>query len=507
MNHQSRMMCCLGSLAVALLLKAGCTHASLLPWSTLQGRSVVLVTGRHDASVPNDDALVRAHLQALGLRVTTVTDAAPAMEAAGASLIVISSTADANVLGDKYARTPVPVFTWDTHDYPNLGLTGPRLHHDYDVVDPVQHFAESFSVLYGYGANSTSQLSRAAGLKPQLFGTLYLEPATVGWGHPGPGGRVIVDFNGTPRQAGVFTYERDATLADGRTAPARRVGFYLSDANFHLLTAVHGPAARDPQLRDWYRGLALFDAAIRWALSPPPPLPIYDPAALQARIARIAHGRKILFVERINAGEGRHADAAIVAHLQQLGFDVVIADQMAPQSRADGMNLVIISSTCSKYKLANKYVDVKAPLISLEGLLSDTLHFAGRDRYADYGEHGEEKESEDPPTRYLDIVGAWSPMAAGLPPGPVQVTGHAGVLKWARPTADAIVIATLPGEAYQRAIFGYPAGATMADGFVAPARRALLPLDNPTYDDLTVQGKALFDAVVLWALGGSAAAH
>ena len=36
---------------------------------------------------------------------------------------------------------------------------------------------------------------------------------------------------------------------------------------------------------------------------------------------------------------------------------------------------------------------------------------------------------------------------------------------------------------------------------------ALLPLDNPTYDDLTVQGKTLFDAVVLWALSGSAAAH
>ena len=42
----------------------------------------------------------------------------------------------------------------------------------------------------------------------------------------------------------------------------------------------------------------------------------------------------------------------------------------------------------------------------------------------------------------------------------------------------------------------------MAGGFVAPARRALLPLDNPTYDDLTPQGSALFDAVVLWTLGG-----
>ncbi len=459
-----------------------------------------MVTGG-DPDEPNDDALVRQHLESLGLRVVTV-DAAHAADLAGASLVVISSTADAEVLGDRYAAASVPVFTWNTYDYPKLGLTGPRLHRDYDIVDPTQHFAASFSVLYGYGANTTSLLSRAAGLKPQLFGTLYLEPATVGWGDPGPGGRVIVDFNGTAHQAGVFTYERGATLADGRVAPARRVAFYLSDANFHLLTAVHGPAERDPQLRDWYLGLSLFDAAIRWAMSPPPPMPIYDPAALQARIAGIARKKKILFVERIDAGEGRHADTAITAHLRELGFDVVIADQMDPQGLADGMDLVMISSTCSKYKLANKYVGVAVPVISLEGLLADTLHFAGRNRYVDYGEHGEEKESEDPPTGYLDIVGAWNPMSAGLAPGPVKFTVHDSVLKWAHPTPDAIVIATLPGSPDQSAIFGYPAGATMADGFVAPARRALLPLDNPSYDDMTAQGKALFDAVTLWALGG-----
>jgi hypothetical protein len=40
----------------------------------------------------------------------------------------------------------------------------------------------------------------------------------------------------------------------------------------------------------------------------------------------------------------------------------------------------------------------------------------------------------------------------------------------------------------------------MAGGFIAPARRSLLPLDNPTYDELTPQGRALFDAVVLWTL-------
>ncbi|MFC5582669.1 hypothetical protein [Rhodanobacter terrae] len=481
---------------------ASSLHAAPPPSSTLKGKPLLFVTGKTDPGEPNDDAIVRQHLEQLGFEVTTVDASVPSSAASGMDLIVISSTADAHELQTKFAQTSVPLFTWNTFDYPNLGMTGPQLHQDFGVVDPIQHYAESFSILYGYGANTTSSISRAVGLRPQLFGTLYLEPGSVGWGNPGPGATVIADFEGKPQRAAVFTYEREASLADGATAPARRVGFYLADGNFHLLTDVHGPAANDPQVRRWAIGLKLFDEAIRWAASPPQAVEPYDPAALDARIRRVAHGKKVLFVERVNAGEGREADEHTVADLRSLGFEVSIADQTDPQSRADGEDLVLISSSCSKYKLANKYVDTTVPLITLEALYSDALHFSGRDRYVDYGEHGEEKESDDPPDNYLDIVGAWHPMAAGLPPGLVKFTEHPGVLKWARPLPDAIVIATLPNAPDQRAIFGYPKGSVMADGFVAPARRALLPLDNPSYDDLTAQGRALFDAVVLWSIGG-----
>jgi hypothetical protein len=502
MKRRIRWSVAVGGFLCACALGLSTACAAMLPPSSLKGRTVLLVTGATPAGEPNDDALVRRHLQALGFTVKTVDDGAPESAAKGASLIVISSTADAHRLGDRYADAAIPLFTWNTFDYPNLGMTGTELHHDFGVIDPLQHYADSFMILYGYGANTTSDISQAVGLKPQLFGTLYLEPGDAGWGRPGPGGTVIADFDGRPDMAAVFTYERDASMLSRRTAPARRVGFFLGNGNFHLLTAVHGPAASDPQLHSWAIGLKLFDAAVRWAASPPPPVAPYDPAALDARLSRAAHGKKLLYVERVNAGEGRVADEHIVAHLRSLGFEVDIADQMEPQSRATGENLVIISSTCSKYKLANKYVDVNVPVITLEGLYADAMHLAGLHRYVDYGEHGEEKESDDPPDNYLDIVGAWSPMAAGLPPGLVEFTGHPGVLKWARPLPDAIVIATLPNAPSERAIFGYPKGSVMAGGFVAPARRALLPLDNPSYDDLTAQGKALFDAVVLWSVGG-----
>ena len=476
-------------------------YAGLAPWSALHGKTVLFVTGGADSPQPNDDALVSEHLRQLGFSVREVDAAAPQSAADGASLIVLSSTADASALGAKYARSPVPIFTWNTYDYPHLGLTGPVLHQDFEVIDPIQHYPDSFAVLYAFGANLTSQISRAVGLQPQLFGTLYLEPETAGWGRPGPGGTVVADFLGKPSHAAVFTYEREASLVNGQAAPARRVGFYLGNDDFHLLTAAYGPAAKDPNMRRWAIGLKLFDTALRWAASPPAPLPVYDPAALDAALSRIAGGKKVLFVERVDTMEGKAADAHIVAHLRGLGFTVAIADQSDPQTRARGQDLVILSGTCSKWKLANKYADVPVPVISLEGLMSDTLHFTGYDRYVDYGEHGEERESNDPPQNYLDIVGAWSPMAAGLKPGLVKFANTPGVLKWARPLPDATVIATLPNEPWESAIFGYPKGALMAGGFIAPARRALLPLDNPTYDDLTPQGSALFDAVVLWAVG------
>ncbi|HEV2267900.1 MAG TPA: hypothetical protein VGR92_00445 [Steroidobacteraceae bacterium] len=476
-------------------------HAALAPWSALHGKTVLFVTGAGDSATPNDDALVARHLEQLGFVVHTVDAAAPASDADGATLIVLSSTANAHVLGNKYADTPVPVFTWNTYDYPNLGLTGPALHRDFEVIDPVQHYPDSFAVLYAYGANITSQISRAVGLKPQLFGTLYLEPQTAGWGRPGPGGTVIADFKGMADHAAVFTYEREASLEDGRVAPARRVAFFLGDDDFHLLTAAYGPAADDPNMRSWAIGLELFDTALRWAASTPPAMPAYDPPALEATLRRVAHRRKILFVERADAGEGAEADAHIVAHLRSLGFTVTVADQSDPETRARGQDLVIVSGTCSKWKLANKYADIAIPVVSLEGLMSDTMHFSGFDRYVDYGEHGEERESDDPAESYLDIVGAWSPMAAGAKPGLVKFATEPGVLKWARPLPDAIVIATLPNEPQECAIFGYPKGARMAGGFIAPARRSLLPLDNPTYDQLTPQGSAIFDAVVLWTLG------
>lgn len=483
----------LTALCLPWLLVSPTVRAQTLCASALKGKHVLFIVGEPGDGQPSDDALVRRHLEKMGFLVTTVKDTDVGTPPPGTGLIVISSTADARVLQGRYAATTIPVFTWNTYLYPEMKMTGPHLHTDYEVVDPQHFFARSYSELYGYGAGNTSAIAEAAGLKPQLFGTLYLEPGTAGWGRPAEGATTIVTFEGDPGKAGVFAYERGSMMYGNFVAPARRVGFYLSDANFHLLTAVYGPAAKDPELYDWYAGLRLFDASIRWAASPPPPMPKpQKPGVFKA------HGAKLLYVERKDAFEGKEADEHIVEQLKRMGFDVTVADQMAPQTAADGEDAVIISATCSKYKLANKYVDVPVPVLLLEGLYSDTMRMAARDRYVDYGEHGEPNESNDPPEAYLKVVGAWHPMAAGLPSGLVQVLKEPGMLKWAVPAPSAIAIASLPGESEQKAIFDYERGAAMYGGFVAPDRRELFPLDNDAFDDLTPQGLALFDAAVEW---------
>jgi hypothetical protein len=492
-----RMQACAAALAVVSTFAGSQT---LLTPAQARGKKILFVVGEPEKGETNDDQLVKKHFEELGYIVTMASEEDPESKANGQDLVILSSTADPREIADKYASVPVPVFTWNTVDYPDMKMTGPERHVDFETVDAVQDYARSFSMLYGYFPNATNPIVKDFGGKVQLFGTAYLLPQNFGWGKPGAGATIVVNTEGDPTHAGVFTYEKSATMYGGFVAPARRVGFYIQDSTFHYLTAVDGPAAKDPDLAGWWVGLKLFDASIRWALSTPPAPAAYDSAATKAALAKAAAGKKVLFVRRLSTPEGEESDDHIVQHLKEVGFTVREADQTEPQTVAEGMDLIIISATNSKYKTTNKYRDAKVPLICLEGLMADTLKMAGRRRYLDYGEHGEAKESEDPPEAYLEVVNSAHPMAAGLKNGYVKFIKEADVLKWATPAPSAVIIATLPNSFHERAIFGYEKGAAMADEFVAPARRTMFPIDNPAFDDLTEAGHTLFDAALLWTI-------
>lgn len=466
-----------------------------------RGKKLLMVEGKPEEGETNDDDAMKKYLEQQGYVVSTATEEDSASKAGGFDLVLISSTGDPRELADKYARVTIPVFTWNTVDYPDMKMTGPERHVDFETLDPQQDYARAFSVLYGYFPNATDPIVREFGGKTQMFGTLYLLPQAFGWGKPAPAADIVVNVEGDSTHAGVFTYEKGSTMYNGFVAPARRVGFYLQDSTFHYLTAAYGPAAKDPEVRDWWAGLALFNATLRWALSAPPAPPAaYDPTATKSALARAAKGKKVLFVRRLDTPEGEESDDHIAEHLKEVGFIVKQVDQTAPETSADGEDFILLSATNSKYKMTNKYRDSKLPLMCLEGLMADTLKMANRRRYVDYGEHGEPKESEDPPEDYLEIVNSTHPMAAGLKNGYVKFIKEPDVLKWAFPPPSATIIATLPNSFRERAIFGFEKGAAMADEFIAPARRTLFPVDNPAFDDLTEQGHTLFDATVLWTI-------
>lgn len=474
---------------------------AILSQDQLKGKKILFIAGSQDLDHPSDDQLVKKHLESLGYSVTMGSEDDDVAKASGSDLILLSSTADPRVIAGKYASVTAPVFTWNTVDFPDMRMTGPERHVDFETLDPVQDYARAFSMLYGYFPNVTTPIVRELGIpRAQMFGTGYLLPQAFGWGRPAPSATIVVNVEGDPTHAGVFTYEKGATMYEGYVAPARRAAFYIRDNTFHYLTSLDGDAKKDPNLEQWWVGLKLFDATIRWALSrPAEPIP-YDRAALEKRLAEAARGMKLLFVRRLDTPEGEESDDHMVKHFKDLGFIVTEADQSEPDSRAEGQDVIIISATNSKYKFTNKYRDSKIPIMCLEGLMADSLKMASRHRYVDYGEHGELKESEDPPEAYLEIVNSSLPMAAGLKPGYVKFIKEADVLKWAMPAPSAITIATLPNAFHERAIFGYEKGAAMADEYVAPARRVLFPVDNPAFDDLTPEGNALFDAALLWTI-------
>jgi hypothetical protein len=312
---------------------------------------------------------------------------------------------------------------------------------------------------------------------------------SLGWGKPTNAATVIADTEGMPDHASLFAYEKGSRLYDGQPASGRRVGFWIDGDGFHNLSQVHGPFAKDANVRDWNVGLPLFDASIRWAVSPPP-----APAALSPALAR---GKKILFVGRTDGMEGAESDVHMVEHLRKLGYDVTWRDQSDPEDGADRYDVIILSSTDSKWKLANKYLNTTAALLCLDALMADGYRMVGRVRWADYGEHGEVGEDDDLEAASLRIVNPLHPLAAGMS-GVVQYLKEPAVVKWATPAQSATVIATLPDAPNQVAVFGYEKGATMWGYYVAPGRRALFSLDNPDFDNLSPDGLKLFDNTVLW---------
>ena len=177
---------------------------------------------------------VKARLEALNHTVI-VKSAASAVtaDAAGKALVVVSSTVTPTAVGTKFRTVAVPVLTWESGIYNNMGMTG------------------STNKDFGTKTNST-QVSITNPTHPLAAGfsgnPTVASSGTFNWGKPNANASSVAIVVGDTAKTLLFGYEAGAVMP-GLTAPARRVGFFMHD------TTVLNSS-----------GTALLDAAIRWAI-------------------------------------------------------------------------------------------------------------------------------------------------------------------------------------------------------------------------------------------------
>jgi hypothetical protein len=217
-------------------------------------------------------------------------------------------------------------------------------------------------------------------------------------------------------------------------------------------------------------------------------------SALAATSAASADKAKSIYFVGVEQGKSPNADAAVKAHLETLGYVVTRVEPAPPPKDICRYDAVVISSSISAMVFPDGYQDVGVPLLTWEADMIDELHFTARREGVDFG--------EVPLGRYLRIVNAPHPMAAGKPAGTTFIYIKEEALGWGKVAPAAQVIATYPGEPDKAMIFGYEKGATMDYDFIAPARRAFLPLNNNTFHKLQPDGIAFFDAAIKWLVDG-----
>lgn len=176
---------------------------------------------------------VKTRLEALNHTVIVKAAAsATTADATGKALVVISSTVTPSAVGTKFRTVAVPVLTWESGIYNNMGMTG-STNKDFGTKTnqtQVNITNPTHSLAAGFSGNVTVASS-----------------GTFNWGKPNANAISVAIAVGDSAKTLIFGYDTGAVMPS-LTAPARRVGFFMHD-NTTLNSS----------------GIQLLDSAIRWA--------------------------------------------------------------------------------------------------------------------------------------------------------------------------------------------------------------------------------------------------
>ena len=187
-------------------------------------------------TLSSSDSVVKTRLEALNYVVTVKSDSgATTADANGKAVVVISSTVTPSSVGTKFRTVAVPVVTWESGLFANMGMTGSTNKDFGTVTKQTQVNIINTSHPMADGMNGQVGVTTTSG--------------TLSWGKPNANAVPVASIVGDTSKIVIFGYEQGATMP-GLAAPARRVGLFMHDttaANFYT------------------PGQRLFDAAIKWA--------------------------------------------------------------------------------------------------------------------------------------------------------------------------------------------------------------------------------------------------
>lgn len=222
----------------------GAAAGALVIAISAQAGDILYVHG--NSGLTATDLILVDIMAELGHTTTKVaSSASAASQAAGKSLVYISNSASSSEIGTKFKTVEVPVLSTKHSNWPTMGLI--LAGEGYTYATPTMLIADSAHPM-------------AAGFKWTV--PVYNSSLSSFFGKVGGGAQVVTLMPGSTNKAGLFGYENGATLSDGSTAAARRVGLFLYEiASGDLTTA----------------GREIIKAAIGWSMSNSPPNIVQNP--------------------------------------------------------------------------------------------------------------------------------------------------------------------------------------------------------------------------------------
>jgi len=180
-------------------------------------KSALFVVG--STQLTASDSAVQARLQGLGYTVVVRDQAASTTaDATGKTIILISATVNSGSVNTKFRDVRVPVITWEHGLYDDMKMTGTLLGPDYGNAS---------------ASEITTQINLADPTQPITAGltgtqTVFTTAQPLPFGLTATTGQRVALLQNSNTKAVLFAYDLYTSMV-GMTAPARRVGFFLSE--------------------------------------------------------------------------------------------------------------------------------------------------------------------------------------------------------------------------------------------------------------------------------------